>query len=153
VLEQYTKWRSNRVVMYLFLMSFLVYPAWQMAKLFNEGKHEYELAQKITALHINGSFTSNRRPVFMARLAWFTGNTYYYNAQPDLLKSRLVNAGGNVDSLVGEIKRYHIRYFLYFKGREGDDYLGQDFKNNQLFISSMKQLMTVDDAEIFEVRE
>ena len=95
-----------------------------MVRMWNDGRQEYDLARELRKYHIEGSFTSNRHPSKMARLAYFSGNTYYYNAQPPLDKkyeSRPDSAFAHFNRLLADMRKNKVRYYFHFCGRKDDD--------------------------------
>lgn len=106
------------LLIFLFGLSFILYPLWDMKTLHKAGEQEFKIAQQLKELNIKGSFTAN--VVFssdnndleeVTRLAYFSGNPYYNMPYlgvpyPDLLK---------------DMRRHHVKYFFYYhSGHNGN---------------------------------
>ncbi len=93
----------KNIVPYLFAVSFLIYPLWQMVKMWDEGKQEYAVASMLKQRGINGSFISDTRPggqtQRIARLAYFSGNAFFVKP--------IVDSPWNDDP-----SKYHVRYWI-----------------------------------------
>ncbi len=98
---------------YLFAISFLICPAWRMGTMYNEGMHEYTIAQQLRTMNIHGSFTSLAKPGIevqqIERLAYFSENQLYSNPQP---------ANCSMKDVLSEMRRYHVRYFFAWGASE-----------------------------------
>ena len=118
-----SKWWS-KFGLWLFCATFLLVPVAGLVRMWNDGLHEFELAQELRKDHIEGSFTSNRHPSKMARLAYFSGNAYYYNAQPLLEKkfeSRPDSAFAHFNRLAVDMRKNKVQFYFHFCGRQDDD--------------------------------
>ena len=138
----------------VFLVSFLVYPVWQMVILFNEGKREYNLAEQLKVANIHGSFTSNRHPRYMGRLAYFSGNPYFYNTQPSLKTNSTINtkfASAHFDSLLQEMQKNKVKYYLHFTGLPDDDNPGVDLHFYENVLHQIKPVANFSGLEVVEV--
>jgi len=89
-------------------VTFLLYPAWQMYRLYDTGKEEYQWAQELRLRNIQGGFTGIVSPGKLiqsaARLAYFSGNPFYY------LKAARITE----NDLVTEMRQYGIHYFFVY---------------------------------------
>jgi hypothetical protein len=92
----------------VFAVSFLVMPIKDMIQMYDCGKDDYETAQKLNALHINGSFTSVTKPgrdtQAIERLAYFAGDALYSIPHPDISDK----------DLLSEMRRYHVKYYFAY---------------------------------------
>jgi len=95
---------SGKALSYLFALSYLVVPAWGLGIMYDSGKQEYVLAGQLRAAHIEGSFTGNLSHRFMERLAYFSGNNYYFTL--------IDGQRGNPGELFKDIRRYKIAFYL-----------------------------------------
>jgi hypothetical protein len=129
-----------RAVPYLFALTYLVYPAWQMIKMYDEGKREYETAQLLKQNKIQGSFTSNAKPGLqtqqIVRLAYFSGNTYYASPKADPPQTEIVK----------EIKCCSVNYYFLYGSSTDNSFLDENGKPfPELHIQGIK------DMKIFKV--
>jgi hypothetical protein len=97
--------RIIKVIPYILGATYLLYPAWRMGKMFNEGRAEYDVAKKMKQMNIHGSFAGVPRPGIaaqrMERLAYFSGMSFYtvpYNLKPAEKELEI------------EMRRYGINY-------------------------------------------
>ncbi len=97
-----------KILPWVFVLSFLIYPVWGMMSMFNEGANEYKIAEQLKHMNIHGSFICMAKPGAevqrIERLAYFSGNQFYslaksVEAQKDLL---------------GEMRRYHVNYYFAY---------------------------------------
>ena len=79
-----------------------------MYDLYNVGKDEYAWAQEFKEHNIQGSFTSilaqGKMTQSAARLAYFSGNNYYFSKEPKINESELID----------EMNHYGIQYFFVY---------------------------------------
>jgi hypothetical protein len=101
--------RKEKVVNLLpliFALSYLIYPAWGMVAMYNEGVREEAIASQLMQLNIKGSYTAIVKPgrdtQRMSRLAYFSGNTFYIIPKPDVKEA----------DVLPEMRRYHVKYFI-----------------------------------------
>jgi len=96
------------MVLFLFGLSFVTGPVWQLKPLIHTGKEEFQLAAAWKEAGIIGSFTTNgtdgKSHQKAARLAYFSGNPYF------LIPANQLDTKSEMHQ---EIERYHIRYFVY----------------------------------------
>lgn len=97
----------------LFVGGYLIWPVWEMKDMLNDGKADYELAQQMKQKDIKGSFTCNA--VFengyfpnASRIAYHAEMQYY----------NMPYANTPYEELLAEMRRYHIKYYLYFYSTE-----------------------------------
>ncbi len=95
-----------RKVIYLFTISFLIYPLWQMGHIYNAGKMEYNWAAELKKRNIKGSFTSMCCPGVATRstatFAYFSGCTFF----------AIPNNEVSNQSFISEMRRYNIKYYI-----------------------------------------
>jgi len=98
----------SKVFPWVFALSFLVYPVWGMASMYNEGRAEHQIAGQLSQLHIHGSFATMAKPgketQRVERLAYFSSNQYYSLTR-------------DIDSpqvLLREMRRYHVSYYFTY---------------------------------------
>lgn len=106
-----------KIVPYVFAITFLIYPAWRMYGMYDEGKTDYAIGTELRRMNINGSFASVVKPGHesqqMARIAYFSGNSYYSipgDQQPTF------------EQLFPELRRNKVRYYLIY---DGSGYYGE----------------------------
>jgi hypothetical protein len=100
----------QRLLTWLFPISFLAFPIAKLIEMFDSGKQDYELAKALKDGGVNGAFSGNAHARHMSKLAYFSGNPYYYVARTDTIS--------NADMLK-ELRRYRIRYFIDFSNAKG----------------------------------
>ncbi len=83
LIKLYFNYKPTYIIV-LFCISYLVYPAIQLKNMYNKGREEYNLALVLKENNRIGSFTGNIKTANMARLAYFSGNQYYYVAKPKI---------------------------------------------------------------------
>ncbi|MBC7552802.1 MAG: hypothetical protein H7257_02360 [Taibaiella sp.] len=88
----------------LLAISYMIYPVYCIIKMKDEGKAEYRLAQELKKAGVHGSFTANAHPKYMARLAYFSGDQYYY----------LSDRAAGDSAILNEMKKYHIAHYYRF---------------------------------------
>ena len=97
-----------KLLPWLLAVSFLVYPAWCMSKMYDEGAQEYKIAQQLKQLNIHGSFTCITPPGAatqrMERIAYFSGNQLYSIPSQD----------ADPQEVLQEMRRYGVKYFCSF---------------------------------------
>ena len=98
-----------RVLPWGFAASFLIYPAWGMLMMYDEGKEEYKIAEQLNALNIRGTFTAKVRPgreaQHIERIAYFSGNALY--SIPD--------HNADEKKILAEMRRYHVKYYFAYE--------------------------------------
>jgi hypothetical protein len=91
----------------IFPISFLITPIYGFVRMhYYNGREEFVLSQQLKAANIHGSFTGNLHPRFMSRLAYFSGNQYYF---------LLSNPRFQGEGLIDEMNRYKIDYYIHYK--------------------------------------
>lgn len=110
----------NRLLVAIFFLSFLVAPALDLKNHFREGRAEFDMAQQLKTLGIQGPFVSNlsyedgKKPLHL--LAWFTNSPWYCHTL-----SRF-----STDEILRDAARYPVRYYFYFYRGSGEDYQLKD---------------------------
>lgn len=99
---------SKKLVVALFALSYVIWPIWDMQKMWNVGKAEYQIARQLKEKGIKGKMGANLvygKPgsTEMQRLAYFSGNPYFI----------MHNAPATFQKLLPELRRYNIRYYYY----------------------------------------
>ncbi len=77
-------WEKIGLVL-IFWASYLAYPAWDMYKMFEVGKADYEIARVLQERGVEGAFThmeSREKVPSLARIAYFSGNPMYLIQPP-----------------------------------------------------------------------
>lgn len=108
----------------VFPLTFVIYPIRCLAKMYDEGAHEYRVAQQMKELNIHGSFTAlaNRgaESQRIERLAYFSGCTLY----------SIPGADAAAKDILRDMRRYHVNYFVAYgsdAAAEFTDELGHPF--------------------------
>jgi hypothetical protein len=100
--------RLQYLLIAAFPVTFLIYPAWCMKTMCNEGRNEYSMAQQLKQLNIHGAFTAVVSPGSEARrlerLAYFSGNQLYSNPYPHAA----------LKDVIAEMRRYHVKYYFAY---------------------------------------
>ena len=96
----------KKFIVIIFPLTFLIYPAWRMRKMYDEGKQDYKIAQELKKNNIKGTFTSRMHEGVelqqMERIAYFSGNPLYIQRQPYISDKDLFT----------DMCRYKVNYFL-----------------------------------------
>lgn len=108
-------WR--RWMALVFVLSFVSWPVWDMKSMIYTGREDYKAAQVLKENDIRGPFASDAGPggeyQAMARLAHFSGNSYYY-----VLPQRV-----DQQRLLAELKHDNVRYYIHLqRGGEPDGF-------------------------------
>ncbi|GAA4468841.1 hypothetical protein GCM10023093_27220 [Nemorincola caseinilytica] len=96
----------------LFIASIVVFPLWQLRAMCNEGRAEYEFAQRLNAAGIKGAdIVSDLHPRLLSKMMYFSGNRFYVisKQRPEPKEDKAANTA----RLVQDIKRYRITYYLH----------------------------------------
>ena len=105
----------------VFALSFLIYPAYCMVVMYNEGNKEADIATQLKHLNIHGSFTATVKPHLetqrMERLAYFSGNQFYS------IPKQTIKEG----DVLREMRRYHVKYFFSIDTTKLVDEQGKPF--------------------------
>jgi len=98
----------QRLLLILVLISFLVYPVWQMRNMYDEGSNEHIVTEQLREMNIQGSFASITKagPEVQRteRLAYFSGNQFYSVGTKNVSEKNLLK----------EMSRYHVKYYFTF---------------------------------------
>ncbi len=101
----------KRLLAIAFTISYLVVPLAVTFTTSEEGCDEATLTAQLKASGIEGSFASNSitgiETQRLARLAYFSGNPYYY----------LSNTHPDAKTLLAEMRRYKVKYYFQWKNR------------------------------------
>lgn len=89
---------------FCFAISFIIYPLFDMKTLFRKGEDIYVNAQKIKALGIHGTFTSNDNPNWAPATALFTHMPYYTIEHFEISSA----------DLLAEMRRYKVNYYFFY---------------------------------------
>jgi hypothetical protein len=95
----------------LFPLSFLIFPAIGMWRMYDAGKDEFQFAEKLKSAGIHGSFTGNISHLFLERVAYFSGNQYYFLLPFSDGRTR-------TNGLSEELERYKINYYFHYSVQE-----------------------------------
>ncbi|MCW3123197.1 MAG: hypothetical protein JWQ38_2689 [Flavipsychrobacter sp.] len=97
------------LLVYLYALSFLVYPLWGMTTMYDEGKAEYRIAEQLKAMNIHGSFTSDVPAGFasqeIVRIAYYSGNSYYSIPTQNVDQKKIL----------AEMRRYQVKYYFAYE--------------------------------------
>lgn len=104
LVSQHVNNRKARLLSgWLFALSFIVYPAYDMKELFKKGEDIYGLAGSLAAHNIRGSFTSNDNPSRAGLLAYWLGCNYYAPASAVIEPQKLME----------DVHRYNIEFYFH----------------------------------------
>ena len=108
--------RMRKVFIFVFCCSYVITPIADMKELFKEGQAEYQVAEAMKALQIQGSFVSNLSYASgkgkLHRIAWFTGSPWYCHTLDEYSNTAILQ----------DARRYHVKYYYYFYKGTGGDY-------------------------------
>jgi hypothetical protein len=113
-----TPWAAlpRRIMAPLIAISFILYPLWRLAGMYNDGKDEFEVAAQLKKAGLQGSFTGREHQRIMGRLAYFWGTQYYYTT----------NLRAREESYIADAQRYRVNYYVrYYNRFEGDSAVKQ----------------------------
>lgn len=100
--------RILKIVPYVLAVSYLVYPAWRMVQMYDEGKADYRIGSQLKKDGLQGTFTSvawfGYERQRMARIAYFSGISYF-----DVPNPRIKS-----DEMLSELKSNNVNYYFYF---------------------------------------
>jgi hypothetical protein len=100
----------------VFMVSLLWYPISGLARMYGEGRDEQRQAAAMSKANIRGSFTANRHPRYMGRLAYFSGCSYFYNIDLTLAPRQMDERAQikALDSEITDAARLGVQYYLHF---------------------------------------
>lgn len=107
----------RRLFIFGFFASFLPMSVFEMKDLFNKGKEDYEMAQQLKDLNIQGGFVLNAGSMSpfghsALRLAYWTKSPFYsYGLEK-----------WTTQDILEDASRYPVKYFFYRYNGSGDDY-------------------------------
>jgi hypothetical protein len=118
-IQQYVNPLLQRVIIWVFALSYLVTPMKEMQEMYLDGQDAYDIAQVLQQEDISGSFVTNVNSGadvhFIERIAYHSGNAYYNMptaaVQPLLLK---------------DMRRYGVQYFYYLYRGNPDSFIFRD---------------------------
>ena len=142
---------SSKLFKVLFFISFLIFPFYQMVKLYDSGKPEFTLAQKFKELGFHGNFTSNSLPPRMAKLAYFSGSQYYYYVPLDPTKQ--TNSKYYMDTILSDLQKTHVRYYIDYKDLPGNTYSALNFATTDFLNRGFKPLFEMDNIAVYDLSE
>lgn len=109
--------RLGQVFVAVFFLSFIITPVADMKGMYRSGYKEHEIAAKLKAYKIQGSFIANRSYAeagpSIIKIALFSRNPWYCHTLSDYSTAELLN----------DAKRYKVKYYFYFYDGSGDDYI------------------------------
>lgn len=111
----------KRMVSAFLVISFMIYPVYDMALMFRDGEVEYQKAQILKQLGIKGSYAANttfgdKNYIATQQLAYFSGCNFYQ------VKDAYVPYG----TLLYDLRRYHVKYFFYYYDDKDNAYIMKD---------------------------
>ena len=113
----------------LFAVSFLVYPAWCMSRMYDEGANEFKISEQLKSMNMHGTFTCAAKPGVevrrIERLAYFAGNQFYKPTNLDFSQSDLLQ----------EMRRYHVNYLFVLRSSADQNVLDEQGKPFPEFVN------------------
>ncbi len=98
-----------KLLPWAFAVSFLVYPAWGMLVMYDEGKAEYKIAEQLKQMNIHGTFTAKvkrgHETQNIERIAYFSGNSLYSIPEKEV----------NEKGVLKEMRRYNVKYYFAYE--------------------------------------
>lgn len=106
---------SKKRVVALFALSYVIWPVWDMQKMWNVGKAEYQIARQLKEKGIKGRMAANLvfgkpEAVAMQCIAYFSGNNYYI----------MHKAPASFQELLPELRKYGVKYYYYYPQYNAD---------------------------------
>jgi len=99
---------AQPAVIALFALSYMLWPLWDVHSIWGKGRAEYQLAQQMRSMGIQGSFTTalphGPHTQKLARLAYFSGNSYYMIPGITITQA----------ALMADMRRYGVKYYLQY---------------------------------------
>lgn len=109
-------WHKERLAL-VFALSIVVFPLWQLVKMANNGKAEYEYAQRLKQKFGQSiDVVSNIHPRHLSKIAYFSGIRFFViNRQvpPPNTKDVVTMKSKNTAELLSDIKQNNIAYYMY----------------------------------------
>jgi hypothetical protein len=112
------KYKWNHSLLYvLFTISIMLFPVWQLLKMANNGKAEYEYAMRLKQQFGKSiDVVSNIHPRNLSKIAYFSGIRFYLISR-QVLPSDVADVSSvkekNTIDLLKDIKKYNISYYMY----------------------------------------
>lgn len=97
--------KSSVLASWLFALSFIAYPLYDMKALFRSGEKLYQLAADMITHNVLGSFTSNANPSRAGVLAYWMGCNYYTPSKEALTK----------EELLSDMRRYNVTFYFHIQ--------------------------------------
>jgi 4-amino-4-deoxy-L-arabinose transferase-like glycosyltransferase len=107
-----------RFFVLFYMASWLPGAVFELKASFNEGKNDFTVAARLTAMNIKGSFITSDYAGYQHhfRISWFSNNPYYMH----------FGDNWNTATLVNEARKLGVKYYYYFYQGADNDYLLQD---------------------------
>lgn len=109
-------WHKERLAL-VFALSVVVFPLWQLVKMANNGKVEYEYAQRLKQKYGKSiDVVSNIHPRHLSKIAYFSGIRFFViNRQviPDNVEDVATLKSKNTADLLADIGKNNIIYYMY----------------------------------------
>jgi hypothetical protein len=109
-------WHKDRLALG-FALSIVVFPLWQLVKMANSGKAEYEFAQRLKQKYGQSvDVVSNIHPRHLSKIAYFSGTRFFViNRQvlPSNTKDVATMKNKNTTELLADIRMNKITYYMY----------------------------------------
>ena len=109
-------WHKDRLALG-FALSIVVFPLWQLVKMANSGKAEYEFAQRLKQKYGQSvDVVSNMHPRHLSKIAYFSGTRFFViNRQvlPSNTKDVATMKNKNTTELLADISKNKITYYMY----------------------------------------
>ncbi len=129
----------KRLVFVLFAVSYVIVPIAGIFTYWGEGGDEFRLAEQLKKKGITGSFasasTTGIETQRLARIAYFSGNPYYY----------LSNTHPEAKTLLAEMRRYKVKYYFQWIDGPQLDLLNESGKPFRL-------MFNYGESAIYDVR-
>ena len=111
---------------YVLALSLLVFPAWMMRKMYDDGLIDHRIGEKFIQANIKGTFTARAKPGHelqsIERIAYFSEMPFYSIPEQNLSK----------DDILKEMNRYHVNYYLIYDSSSYAQELTKDsFKDDK----------------------
>ena len=101
-----------------YMLSWLPGAVLELKETLNEGKDDFGIAARLTAMNIKGSFITSDYAGYQHhfRISWFSNNPYYMHFGDNWNTARLLQ----------EAERFKVKYYYYFYQGTDDDYQLRD---------------------------
>jgi hypothetical protein len=106
-LERLRHYLNNRAALllgsWIFALSFVAYPLYDLKALFRGGEKIYLLATDLASHNVLGSFASNDNPSRAGVLAYWLGCNYFAPAKEVVTR----------EELLADMRRYHVNFYFH----------------------------------------